>query len=268
MIRKPIQFFVFLLLLIFVTASITCCGNGGANDITFDLLFDNPAKYNNKDIMIEGFFFHGFETIVLSERLELSGFAPGHLVPKGRMMWLEGGIPKEVEDRLSRQQQMGPVELYGKVRMIGKFESGDKYGHLGGFDEKITPRETTILPWSPPTSQTLEQGFGIYPTKDDVPPAQMSALSHVVIENQPIIGTADIINYNAQTPELKLTQEAFKRVSQLDVPVRGKSFMVCVDNQPIYFGTFWTPISSISFGTVTIWKPLGVRSGPVFDNDA
>ena len=74
------------------------------------------------------------------------------------MIWVESGIPKEVEDKLSRQQQMGPVELYGKVRMTGKFEYGEKYGHLGGFDEQITPRETTILPWSPPTSKTLEGG--------------------------------------------------------------------------------------------------------------
>jgi len=43
------------------------------------------------------------------------------------------------------------------------------------------------------------------------------------------------------------------------VPVRGKSFLVCVDKKPIYFGAFWTPISSISFDGVTIWKPLGVH---------
>src|SRR5512136_1381012 len=101
-------------------------------EVKFDQLFTNPSKYNNTEIMIEGFYFHGFETIVLSERLEMSGYAPGHLVPKGRMIWVEGGIPKEVEDKLNRQQQMGPLELYGRVRMTGMFGYGGKYGHLGG----------------------------------------------------------------------------------------------------------------------------------------
>jgi hypothetical protein len=69
----------------------------------------------------------------------------------------------------------------------------------------------------------------------------------------------DIITYNAQTHELKLTTSAFERISQLDVPVRGKSFVVCVDRKPIYWGAFWTPISSISFDGVTIWKPLSLE---------
>ena len=100
------------------------------------------------------------------------------------------------------------------------------------------------------------EGFAIYLTKEDIPPAQMEALSHVNIVDQPIISIKDIITYNAQTHEIRLTDTAFKRISQLDVPVRGKSFMVCVDKAPIYWGAFWTPISSMSFDGVTIWKPL------------
>jgi hypothetical protein len=263
MTRKPILFIVTLLSLLLATASITACTRGGATEITFDQLFANPSKYNNQEITLEGFYFHGFETIVLSEKLELSGFAPGHLVPKGRMLWVEGGIPKEVEDELNKQQQMGPVELFGKVRMMGIFEHGGKYGHLGGFNQQITPADTSLLSWSPPASETTGEGFAIYLTKEDVPPAQMPALSHVDIADSPIIGTDDIIAYNAQTYELKLTSEAFERASQLDVPVRGKSFMACVDRQPIYFGAFWTPVSSMSFEGVTIWKPFGPRESNV-----
>ena len=100
------------------------------------------------------------------------------------------------------------------------------------------------------------EGFAIYLTKEDIPPDQMEALSHVDIADQPIISMGDIITYNAQTHELKLTTSAFERISQLDVPVRGESFLVCVDNAPIYWGAFWTPISSMSFGGVSIWKTL------------
>lgn len=102
-------------------------------------------------------------------------------------------------------------------------------------------------------------GFAIYLTKGDIPPARMPILSHVDIAEPPVISMKDIITYNAQTHELKLTTSAFERISQLDVPVRGKSFVVCVDRNPIYWGAFWTPISSISFDGVTIWKPLSLE---------
>jgi hypothetical protein len=106
-------------------------------------------------------------------------------------------------------------------------------------------------------SATNHEGFAIYLTKNDIPPSQMEALSHVDIADQPVISMEDIITYNAQTHELKLTDTAFERISQLEVPVSGKSFIVCVDKVPIYWGAFWTPISSQSFDGVTIWKPLG-----------
>jgi hypothetical protein len=105
------------------------------------------------------------------------------------------------------------------------------------------------------------EGFAIYLTKRDIPPAQMEALSHVDTADQPIVSIQDIITYNAQTHEVKLTDEAFERITNLEVPVRGKSFMVCVDGAPIYWGAFWTPISSISFDGVTIWKPYSSQ-GP------
>ena len=40
---------------------------------------------------------------------------------------------------------------------------------------------------------------------------------------------------------------------QLKVPTYGKSFVVCVDKAPVYWGAFWTPISSQSFNGITIW---------------
>ena len=107
------------------------------------------------------------------------------------------------------------------------------------------------------------EGFAIYLTKEDIPPAEMEALSHVDIADQPIISIGDIITYNAQTHELKLTGAAFERISQLEVPIQGKSFIVCVDKEPIYWGAFWTPISSMSFNGVTIWKPLSSQEPQV-----
>ena len=103
------------------------------------------------------------------------------------------------------------------------------------------------------------EGFAIYLTKSDVPPAQMEALSHVDIAAKPVIGLKDIIAYNGVTHEITLTPETFERISKLEVPVQGTSFLVCVDRAPVYWGAFWTPISSISFNGVTIWKPFGAQ---------
>ena len=99
------------------------------------------------------------------------------------------------------------------------------------------------------------EGFAIYLTKQNIPPAQIEAFSHVNLANKPVISSEDVITYNAQTHEIRLTDRAFERISELEVPVEGRSFMVCVDKQPVYWGAFWTPISSISFDGVTIWQP-------------
>jgi len=122
-------------------------------EVTFNQLFADLDKYNGNEITIEGFYFHGFEVIVLSESLESSGYAQGHLIPKGKMVWVEGGIPKEVYDKLYQQQMMGPLECYGKVRVKGKFEYGAKYGHLGAYSAQIVPSEVEVLLWSRPAKQ-------------------------------------------------------------------------------------------------------------------
>lgn len=136
-------------LLLAVIGIITAC-NTEVEEVTFDQLFTAPNQYHGKNIIVEGFYFHGFEVIVLSERLEYSGYAPGHLVPKGRMVWVDGSIPEEVYDQMYQQQMMGPTERYGKVRVTGKVEYGGSYGHLGAYDTQITPVVVEILPWSPP----------------------------------------------------------------------------------------------------------------------
>ena len=146
---------VCVLLLPIVGLTIGCSKEQAAEGqvVNFDQLLTSPEQYNGQDVTIEGFFFHGFEVIVLSESLESSGYAQGHLIPKGKMVWVEGGIPKEVYDKLYQQQMMGPLERYGKVRVKGKFEYGAKYGHLGAYSAQIVPSEVEVLPWSRPAKQ-------------------------------------------------------------------------------------------------------------------
>ncbi|MFC1910089.1 hypothetical protein ACFLXC_02200 [Chloroflexota bacterium] len=112
-------------------------------------------------------------------------------------------------------------------------------------------------------TMSANEGFAVYLIRDDVPPAQMEALSHVNLAEKPVIAGKDIIAYYAGTHEMELTADAFQRIAELEVSVRGRSFMVCVDRSPIYWGAFWTPISSQSFDGVTIWKPLGLQGGNI-----
>ena len=107
------------------------------------------------------------------------------------------------------------------------------------------------------------EGFAIYLAEGDIPPAQMPAMSHVDIAAQPVIALDDIVAYDAVTHEITLTPQALDRVSNLEVPVRGRSFVVCVDRNPIYWGAFWTPLSSLSFDGITICKPLSTRDAQV-----
>ncbi|MBI4304564.1 MAG: hypothetical protein HY665_09555 [Chloroflexi bacterium] len=132
-----------------LAASCTINQTAKSQEVAFEQLFANPGRFNGSRITIEGFYFHGFEVVVLAEKLEYSGYAPGHLVPKGRMVWIDGGIPKEVFDSLAQQQMMGPLERYGKLRVTGKFEYGGKYGHVGAYDSQIAPSEVVLLDWSP-----------------------------------------------------------------------------------------------------------------------
>ena len=60
---------------------------GGVQRLAFDELFARPDQYAGRDILLEGFYFHGWETVVLSERLEPTGFTEGHLWPRG---WIPG----------------------------------------------------------------------------------------------------------------------------------------------------------------------------------
>ena len=100
-----------------------------------------------------------------------------------------------------------------------------------------------------------QEGFAVYLTEGDIPPESMPALDQVDIAKRPIISVDDVVTYNAQTHELKLTTDAYEDLMNLDVPVNGRSFVVCVDREPIYWGAIWTLLSSISFDGIIIRKP-------------
>jgi hypothetical protein len=118
-------------------------------ETTLQDLLEDPRRYHGRTVVVEGFLFISWETIVLCKELELSGLAEGHLTPRGETIWVEGGVSQEILDGLSSQRMIGLEELYGKIRVKGRFEQGGSYGHLGGFDFQITPIEVEVLRKAP-----------------------------------------------------------------------------------------------------------------------
>ena len=100
------------------------------------------------------------------------------------------------------------------------------------------------------------EGFAIYLTADDVPVERMPVLSHVETAAEPLISEDDIISYSRSTHEITLKPDAGRRLEEMQFPVDGTSFLVCVDKGPIYWGAFWPFYSSLSFDGVVIHMPV------------
>ena len=100
------------------------------------------------------------------------------------------------------------------------------------------------------------EGFALYLPSREIPVSVMPALSHVDLADESLISVDDIISYAKETHEIELTAGAYERISKLEVPIDGRVFVACIDRSPVYWGAFWTPISSISFDGVAILKPL------------
>lgn len=62
----------------------------------------------------------------------------------------------------------------------------------------------------------------------------------------------DITSYDSQTHEMVLTPAAVERLHTFVVPTSGVPFVVCVGDEPIYHGAFWTLVSSQSSDGVII----------------
>ena len=104
----------------------------------------------------------------------------------------------------------------------------------------ITPQDSK----PPETTVSQGEGFAIYLTARDVPVSQMEALSYVEPAAEPAISLKDVVSYTWETHEIELTYEAIEKLKSIAVPMGGRSFVVCVDRQPVYWGAFWNSLSS------------------------
>lgn len=89
-----------------------------------------------------------------------------------------------------------------------------------------------------------------------IPDIAVAAENLSIADFEPFLTQQDIVSYDAKTHEILLTEPAFKKVSELQVPVAGRCFVVCLGEKIQYSGAFWTLLSSVSSPAIVIMKPF------------
>jgi hypothetical protein len=106
------------------------------------------------------------------------------------------------------------------------------------------------------TTSTQGEGFAIYLTKDILPLGTAIPLNQLSLQSQPLISTDDIVSYSTITHQLTLTESCYDQLQSSIPQTMYPTFVVCVDNVPIYSGTFWPEYSSAIASGVVIDYPL------------
>jgi len=106
-------------------------------------------------------------------------------------------------------------------------------------------------------------GFAIYLLADGITPQELPVLSHLELIDPPLLTEQDIISYQKSTHEIELSAIGVDKLQQMDVPVSGIAFAICVDREPIYTGAFWAAYSSLSYDGVVIDPTLVSPENPV-----
>ena len=135
----------FILGLAVLSLVLSGCGSQGKS-VNFSQIISQPDQYNDQTVILDAFYFSGFEISALSESLEPSGSSTGNLVPAGTLIWVAGGLSQALyKSCIPRPNTAsGYAERFGKMRIAGKFESGASYGHLNSYNYQITI--TSALP--------------------------------------------------------------------------------------------------------------------------
>jgi hypothetical protein len=110
----------------------------------------------------------------------------------------------------------------------------------------------TPTPTGTPTA--VLEGFAIYLPAQPLTSGEIltADLSRLRLQAEPVLAMGDIVSYSKDAHEIELTSSAQERIAQMQVPVSGMPFVVCVDRRPIYGGAFWVSFSSLSFDGVVI----------------
>lgn len=99
-----------------------------------------------------------------------------------------------------------------------------------------------------------EEGVALYLLDASIGSEMLSrtAAQDLARQSQALINETDIIAYDTATHSMQLTAEARQRIDELDFPVNGRPFVICVNETAIYAGAFWPLYSSLSAPNIVV----------------
>ncbi|NOH02697.1 MAG: hypothetical protein HND47_12425 [Chloroflexi bacterium] len=119
----------------------------------------------------------------------------------------------------------------------------------------------------PGCASLKQDSFAIYLLAEEIPPTNLtqSDINQLILQDGPVISEADIVSYDESDHIIELTPNAYIRLQHIfpmPVKVEDIPFVVCVEKERIYTGTFMTPASSVSYDGVVIDEPLDKTKRP------
>lgn len=116
-------------------------------------------------------------------------------------------------------------------------------------------RGTTI----PSPGEMERRQFAIFLLDEGTTPHEAAGmpLASLPRRPEPVISESEIVAYDAVNHQMQLTRPARDRINELPIPTNGLPFVVCLGEQNMYWGAFWTPFSSLSFDGVVILPLMG-----------
>ena len=147
-----------------------------------------------------------------------------------------------------------PFEELGEDSLDTSIWAGTKSLENATEDIRLLRERGAVVP---------DDEFAIYLVTQAITAHEMlqADLDALEIEDNPIISLKDIVAYAPTTHEMQLTESAYERIGQLDVPIQGLPFAVCVGHERIYGGAFWASYSSL------IYEGVVINTSPAAVND-
>jgi hypothetical protein len=122
---------------------------GQSKDSFFQRISTEPQKYNGLTVTFYGYVFHGFESAVICESLDLRNPEDSYYRPTGVQIWFTGALPDEVEKGLFMQNNdpTGYPAYYGRIEVTGVFQYGENYGHMDAYKYQLQVTGAKLIEW-------------------------------------------------------------------------------------------------------------------------
>lgn len=127
-------------------------------EVIFEDLLLKEDELQKESVVLEGFLLKSKNLTIFTEKINVED---GKIKSTGAAIWVEDEreLIRKVLENLKKEERMGKMIYYGKVRLAGQFfcqekwkceeeiEEGKGYGYLGAYGCQIVPARIKILEW-------------------------------------------------------------------------------------------------------------------------